>query len=151
VRAFARDNAGGPLEVAGGNVKSQNVRSWNDRSLGQSWFYRVSLGLTLVLVLFAQGCATGAKSSRSGGQTSGQGSSAQASSGQVFSPDGYKPELKPYQKAFVPRSASEYVVGGVRLNNTEYDIPIVINDAVEMWVDYFTGRGRKHFEKYLER
>ena len=42
-------------------------------------------------------------------------------------------------------------MGGVRLRNSDFDIPIVINRDVEHWVDYFTGRGRKHFERYLER
>ncbi len=46
---------------------------------------------------------------------------------------------------------SEIVVRGIRLENTQFDYPITINTKVEQWVDYFTGRGRKHFERYLER
>lgn len=42
-------------------------------------------------------------------------------------------------------------VRGVQLKNTKFDYPIVINSRVEFWIDYFTGRGRIHFEKYLER
>lgn len=45
----------------------------------------------------------------------------------------------------------EIVIRGVRLKNTDFDFPITINSRVEQWVDYFTGRGRKHFAKYLER
>lgn len=45
----------------------------------------------------------------------------------------------------------DLLVNGVKLEVTEYDFPITINSRVEFWVDYFTGRGRKHFEKYLER
>ncbi|MBL7715259.1 MAG: transglycosylase SLT domain-containing protein [Bdellovibrionales bacterium] len=45
----------------------------------------------------------------------------------------------------------ELVVGGVKLENTQFDFPITINSRVEYWVDYFTGRGRKHFSRYLER
>ncbi len=32
-----------------------------------------------------------------------------------------------------------------------FDIPIVINDRVIAWMDYFQGAGRKHFKRYLER
>ena len=42
-------------------------------------------------------------------------------------------------------------VHGVRLKNKNFDIPIVYNDEVEQWLDYFTGPGRKHFQVYLER
>ena len=42
-------------------------------------------------------------------------------------------------------------VHGVRLQNKSFDIPIVYNDEVEQWIDYFTGSGRKHFSVYMER
>ncbi len=45
----------------------------------------------------------------------------------------------------------EMTVLGVKLENTQFDFPVTLNSRVEFWVDYFTGRGRKHFEKYLER
>jgi hypothetical protein len=48
-------------------------------------------------------------------------------------------------------SRGEIVIRGVRLQNTSFDYPITINSRVEYWVDYFTGRGRKHFARYLER
>ncbi len=32
-----------------------------------------------------------------------------------------------------------------------FDIPVVINDRVVAWLDYFTGAGRKHFRRYLQR
>lgn len=74
-----------------------------------------------------------------------------------------------YRSAASPRSVSEVLqrdgagkpavlinygeltVGGVKLKNTQFDFPIVVNSRVEYWVDYFTNRGRPHFEKYLER
>jgi len=31
------------------------------------------------------------------------------------------------------------------------DIPLVMNDRVQDWLDYFQGRGRSHFERYLAR
>lgn len=31
------------------------------------------------------------------------------------------------------------------------DIPLVMNDRVQDWIDYFQGKGRVHFERYLRR
>lgn len=45
----------------------------------------------------------------------------------------------------------EMVVLGVKLQNKDFDFPFTLNSRVEFWVNYFTGRGRPHFEKYLER
>ncbi len=45
----------------------------------------------------------------------------------------------------------EIIVQGIKLKNTKFDIPITVNARVEYWIDYFCGRGRKYFEKYLER
>ena len=45
----------------------------------------------------------------------------------------------------------EAEVRGRKLKNNKFDYPIVINSAVEQWIDYFTGKGRPHFEKYLAR
>lgn len=42
-------------------------------------------------------------------------------------------------------------VAGVQLKNTQFDIPVVLNSRVEYWINYFVGKGRPHFEKYLER
>ncbi|MCM2278782.1 MAG: transglycosylase SLT domain-containing protein [Oligoflexia bacterium] len=55
--------------------------------------------------------------------------------------------LKPSQSV----NYGEITVQGVKLKNTQFDYPITINSRVEYWVDYFTGRGRPHFERYLER
>jgi len=35
--------------------------------------------------------------------------------------------------------------------NGKFDIPITQNEAVDRWIDYFTGKGREHFERYLTR
>jgi len=43
-----------------------------------------------------------------------------------------------------PNSASLY-------DNSRYDFPITMNSRVEGWIDYFTGRGRPHMERYLAR
>ncbi len=47
--------------------------------------------------------------------------------------------------------ADEIIIKGIKLQNTTFDYPITVNTAVEKWIDYFTGRGRKHMVKYLER
>ena len=49
------------------------------------------------------------------------------------------------------QATGEITIRGVKLKNTKFDIPITINSRVENWVDYFTGKGRPHFEKYLAR
>ena len=36
-------------------------------------------------------------------------------------------------------------------DNSRYDFPITMNSRVEGWIDYFTGRGRHHMERYLGR
>jgi membrane-bound lytic murein transglycosylase D len=36
-------------------------------------------------------------------------------------------------------------------DNSRYDFPITVNSKVEGWIDYFTGRGRPHMERYLSR
>src|SRR3990172_13113405 len=32
-----------------------------------------------------------------------------------------------------------------------YDVPVVVNDKVELFIKYFQTRGRKYFEKWLTR
>ena len=39
----------------------------------------------------------------------------------------------------------------MKIENTNFDLPVEMNRAVEKWIDYFTGRGRDRFAKYLER
>lgn len=36
-------------------------------------------------------------------------------------------------------------------DNSRYDFPITVNSRVEGWIDYFTGKGRGHMERYLSR
>ncbi len=38
-----------------------------------------------------------------------------------------------------------------RIDPTEFDIPVVVNDAVKKWMTYFLGNGRKYFGRYLMR
>ena len=37
------------------------------------------------------------------------------------------------------------------LENTKFDIPVVWNRQVAMWVKFFTGKGRSHFINYTQR
>lgn len=38
-----------------------------------------------------------------------------------------------------------------QINPAEFDIPIEVTPEVVMWMKYFTGDGRKHYHRYLER
>lgn len=38
-----------------------------------------------------------------------------------------------------------------KIDPREFDIPIIVNDAVKGWMRYFLGRGRKYYARYLER
>lgn len=40
---------------------------------------------------------------------------------------------------------------GMKIENTQFDIPVEMNRQVEKWIDYFNGRGRDRFAHYLER
>lgn len=38
-----------------------------------------------------------------------------------------------------------------KVDPSEFDIPVVVNDHVKRWMEYFLGRGRKYYTRYLER
>ena len=38
-----------------------------------------------------------------------------------------------------------------KIDPSEFDIPIVVNDDVVRWMNYFTGSGRKYYAKWLAR
>jgi membrane-bound lytic murein transglycosylase D len=38
-----------------------------------------------------------------------------------------------------------------KVDPKEFDIPVVINPEVKKWMEYFLGRGRKYYARYLER
>jgi membrane-bound lytic murein transglycosylase D len=50
------------------------------------------------------------------------------------------------RKAYFLEGAEE-----LNLENYYFDIPVVYNDAVKKWINYFLGRGRDYFEIYSER
>ncbi len=37
------------------------------------------------------------------------------------------------------------------IDPSEFDIPIIVNDDVIRWMNYFTGRGRKYYSRWLAR
>lgn len=39
----------------------------------------------------------------------------------------------------------------LNLSNYYFDIPVVYNDSVKTWINYFTGRGRDLYRRYAER
>jgi len=41
--------------------------------------------------------------------------------------------------------------GRSSVEDGKFDIPMTDNDRVEKWIDYFTGKGREHYERYLSR
>jgi membrane-bound lytic murein transglycosylase D len=43
------------------------------------------------------------------------------------------------------------VVTELGLRNTKFDIPVIWNKQVAMWVKFFTGKGRSHFVNYTQR
>lgn len=97
----------------------------------------VAIGLLSLLVY---GCGAGRGSVRSEGglfSTSGEGgllgASARSPSSR-YSDDSLRGEVL-----------------GVSLENTDFDMPVVYNEEVKNWMEYFTGPGRRHFAVYLER
>lgn len=38
-----------------------------------------------------------------------------------------------------------------KVDPSEFDIPVVVNEHVVRWMEYFLGRGRKYYARYLER
>ena len=48
-------------------------------------------------------------------------------------------------------SSTEIIYRDKVIQNSTFDLPVEMNRAVEKWIDYFTGKGRDRFEKYLER
>lgn len=48
-------------------------------------------------------------------------------------------------------SAGGLEIYGHKIKHDKFDFPVVHNAAVDQWINYFTGKGRKYFEKYLAR
>ena len=50
-----------------------------------------------------------------------------------------------------PHTYFLYGAEHLKLENYYFDIPVVYNDAVRKWIDYFLNRGRGFFERYSAR
>ena len=104
------------------------------------WVHR--LAPIVACALFLSACGTlrgGSKSGLFGTRSEG---------GLLNTGSGRSPATTPADDA---TNLAEVDIRGVKLKNTEFDIPVVYNEEVADWVDYFTGPGRKHFAVYLER
>lgn len=54
--------------------------------------------------------------------------------------------------ATAPKSSSKKLIPQDHLAEIQRpDIPLVMNNRVQDWLDYFQGRGRPHFQRYLSR
>lgn len=111
-------------------------------------------GLTILSVfaatLFLEGCATGSKHSEDVSLNRGSATKTTQSglNGVVNSanPSAYH---TPVDR--LTDSEKTYTYRGLKISQKDYDFPIQINDSVAFWIDYFSGRGRGFFEKYLQR
>ncbi|MCC7460633.1 MAG: transglycosylase SLT domain-containing protein, partial [Proteobacteria bacterium] len=69
--------------------------------------------------------------------------------GEVYAQD---PEEVNIEKAPVIGQEVEDIIGEKKLSEVPLpDVPLVLNQQVEKWMDYFQGRGRKYFIKWLGR
>jgi hypothetical protein len=107
---------------------------------------KILIGLSLVGFGLVSGCSTAPKAVPTGDRLAGEASSAErASDLKEFSARSTAPRVQSVVQA------DEIIIKGVKLEHTSFDFPITVNSAVEKWIDYFTGKGRKHMVKYLER
>lgn len=125
---------------------------------------KTNLHLSLIGVLLLTSCAgTGVKTDGTGDVTEARPNDAiaqviQKENGGV---EASRPASIPTNKAITAHEIENLKIDDViRLeepntanlyDNSRYDFPITINSRVEGWIDYFTGRGRGHMERYLAR
>ncbi len=116
------------------------------------------LGLILLSIIFVAGCGSTPKSSQKHSKKknsksknysyydSGSGDPAnQASIEDVIYSELSKRQQALLRKYRVPNTSHS-------LSGVKFDIPVVVNDRVSTWIDYFAnGSGRKHYGRYLSR
>ena len=113
----------------------------------------ISTAVSAILALV--GCATGSRPIE--GETPSERRSAEGTSNtpptfrEILAHEDQAEVRKLSPEAIHQGNPRELTILGVKLKNTQFDIPISLNSRVEQWVEYFTGKGRPHFEKYLER
>ena len=60
----------------------------------------------------------------------------------------------PVSKTPTPTTAkptTSYSAEHLKLENSYFDIPVVYNSKVKLWINYFLNRGRGFFERYGAR
>lgn len=101
--------------------------------------YRTVLLTLLTGFLALSGCATTKPASKTrSGSASARGTD-------------FEDGMPVYRGKTVVTYKGDIYVRGMKLENSTFDYPITINSRVEHWIDYFTGKGRPHFSRYLER
>ena len=113
-----------------------------------------SAGLALTIAAFITGCST--TKVKDAAEVPPGGIATSASAPTLNAPSERRLPPSPYRSAVTAAEAETaagavYEFRGLRVAQKDYDIPITVNDSVSFWIDYFTGRGRKFFDKYLER
>jgi membrane-bound lytic murein transglycosylase D len=69
--------------------------------------------------------------------------------GEIYAED---PVVANFEKAPIIGAEVEDIIAQKKLSEVPLpDVPLVLNQQVEKWMDYFQGRGRKYFEKWLAR
>ncbi len=115
--------------------------------------HRVSLFAVIFSLLLLSACATAPKSSPAGNLATDEAPAPVA----VASPGD---EHESEESRLASRIENQSIDDIIKLeepntqtlyDNSRYDFPITVNSRVEGWIDYFTGRGREHMERYLAR
>lgn len=86
-----------------------------------------------------------------GSSKKGAKSSYRKGSSRYYSQDGYRSLDDIIYDNLGHRSGSGVYYAHHLTTSKEFDIPYTRNKYVDKWIDYFTGRGRAHFERYLTR
>jgi soluble lytic murein transglycosylase-like protein len=107
----------------------------------------MSLGMSATL-LFLSACATTAPMNQADKDAAANALPPPKALNEVLA-DSVDDSAAPHQVQMT--DSGEIIVRGIKLKNTKFDFPVTINSRVEYWIDYFTGRGRGYFAKYLER
>jgi len=120
---------------------------------GMAWLAskRHWLNIAFAGLLFMTGCAHVGQSSRGKSDAAGNPPLPKTLT-EVLQQDinHPNPNSQNPSKAIVVENG-DIIVQGIKLKNTHFDIPISVNSRVEYWIDYFCGRGRPYFSRYLER
>jgi hypothetical protein len=113
-----------------------------------SWFILKGVLLLLIIVLQTS-CATLMGDSASTASSNVSGSSTAASTGDKSNSSSAEgaPILQSTPLTVQLKAKGPEVV----LENSTFDLPVEMNPSVQKWINYFTGKGRSMFERYLER